>query len=466
VGGNAGRSEFYVAPDGTPAGAGTKSEPWDLTTALNQPSAVKPGDIVWLRNGVYGDGRSAFESKLTGTPDRPIIVRQFPGERATINGGIAVFGANCWYWGFEVTNTTPDRTDQRNAPDGIDSYAADTRFINLVIHDTNQGIGLWEKAENAEAYGCIIYHNGFQGSDRGHGHGIYTQNLTGTKHIGDNIIFSQFGFGLHAYGSANAHVEGYRVDGNIAFNNGDISGARVDNILFAGGQTMKRIRIEDNYAYHTPSEDVGYSRLGWTWSPVNEDVSASRNYWMGGFSAIELWNWNNVTFTNNTAYAAKSFVAILSLLESQKTSGYAWDNNTYYGTGLFRLSGQNRNWEAWKASTGLDANSRQISGAPTGIWTFVRPNRYEPGRAHIVIYNWDHKDSVAVDLSRALKSGDRFEVRDAQNFFGPAVVTGTYSGAPVVLPMTGLKRVDPVGTVPSPPKHTAPEFGSFVLLPR
>ena len=45
----------------------------------------------------------------------------------------------------------------------------------------------------------------------------------------------------------------------------------------------------------------------------------------------------------------------------------------------------------------------------------VRPNRYQPGRAHVIVYNWDLQPQVSVDLSMAgLGSGQRFEIRDVQ----------------------------------------------------
>jgi hypothetical protein len=52
-----------------------------------------------------------------------------------------------------------------------------------------------------------------------------------------------------------------------------------------------------------------------------------------------------------------------------------------------------------------------------------------------------------------------------QNFFGPAVATGTYTGAPITLPMTGLVKANAIGNVPHNPPHTAPEFNVFVVLP-
>lgn len=457
--------QHFVASDAAPGGDGSLKSPWDLQTALNQPASVRPGDVIWLRGGVYGTGLTQFTSKLTGTAAAPIIVRQWRGERATVNGGIAVYGPYTWYWGFEVTSTIQDRGPDRNALDGFDTYegSAGTKFINLVIHDDSQGIGFWDKAVDAEIYGCIIYDNGFQGTDRGHGHGIYTQNNTGTKKIFDNIIFGQFGWGVHAYGSAQASVQGYQIEGNTVFNNGELSGQFSANILLAGGTPMSRIAVNSNYTYLPGTE--GGSQLGWTWSPENVDLTSTGNYFIGGYVALEAWNWQTATFTNNTVYTKELINVVLSLADTQSTNVYKWDQNTYYGTALLRFNGQNVPQATW-LSKGVDANSKFIGTAPQGVWVFVRPNAYEQGRGNITIYNWDMKSSVLVDLSSVLNPGDEYEIRDAQNFWGAPVTTGTYDGKPVSVTMTGLIRAVPVGRVTRQPVHTAPGFGSFVVLPR
>ena len=91
--------------------------------------------------------------------------------------------------------------------------------------------------------------------------------------------------------------------------------------------------------------------------------------------------------------------------------------------------------------------------------------QFEPGRANIVIYNWDLKPSVPVDLTASgIKVGDHYQIRDVENWFNGPVVSGTYSGAPVSIPMTGLTVMQPFGSIPYPPSHTAPQFGVFVLL--
>jgi MYXO-CTERM domain-containing protein len=118
-------------------------------------------------------------------------------------------------------------------------------------------------------------------------------------------------------------------------------------------------------------------------------------------------------------------------------------------------------------TNGFDGTSHPsntfLDAKPTGKKVVIRPNVHEPGRAHIAIYNWDGDGSVFVDLaSMNLKSGDSYSIRDAQNFFGAPVAEGTYDGAGVSVPMTGLAKQAPVGL--SAPPHTGPEFGAFVLF--
>jgi len=150
------------------------------------------------------------------------------------------------------------------------------------------------------------------------------------------------------------------------------------------------------------------------------------------------------------------------------TPSYTYDHNTYYGQPLFRYQGTNVNsWPLWQNTTHVDANSQYSSKAPTGAWTFVRPNKYESSRANIIIYNWDLSSYVSVDVSSVLKVGQQYVVQDAMNFYGPPVASGVYNGSPIAIRMTGLTLAPPVGNnIPFQPVHTAPVFGTFVLLGR
>ena len=438
---------------------------------------VAPGDTIWLRGGLYS---GVFESTLMGEPDKPIVVRAFPGERVTIDTGAAnsgaglfVRGSDCWYWGIEIMNSDPNRassqkgsapTDLRRVP-GVVVDGPRTKFINMVIHDTAGGYGFWTPAEDSEIYGNLIFYNGWSAPDRGHGHAIYSQNKLGKKRIEDNIAFSNFGMGIRAYGSGRAFANNIEFVGNVSFNAGILYGSppkRWANFFVTVGKGAEDILLDSNYSYHRPEANEGGSSLGWVFSETEKNIVARNNYWIGGSPAIEVWNWNDVTFEGNVAYSEKELVLLLNHRAEQDRSKYHWDGNRYYGSDLLRLNGRNSRWSQWQQTTGLDQHSHYYEGRPRGKWVFVRPNKYEEGRANVVVYNWDLSDRVSVDLSNVLPKGMRYEIRDVENFYRTdPLVQGVYEGGEIAIPMKRLTTATPVGW--RAPEHTSPEFAVFVV---
>jgi hypothetical protein len=460
-------NQFYVSPHGSASGNGSAGNPWDLSTALNHPAAVRPGDTIWLRGGTYGNSQNEFSSRLTGTSSSPIKVRQYPGERATINGGLGIHAPYTWFWGFEIM-----RNPRKNGADCIDTYnnSHGTRLINLIVHDCgSNGIGYWSTAGNSEIYGTLIYYNGFQAEARGAGHGIYLQNdnATGGKTIAENIIFKGHNLGIQAYGSENSRLRNVRIEGNIIFEPGVVQrdGNRVDAILVTVGSGSEDIIVESNYTYNRPGANDGYSRLGWQWSPHEKNIVARNNFFIGGESSLEMWNWNSLQFTNNVVYSMNGRICSLSHLGDQHLSNYNIGGNRYYGSGTFQYNGSSRSLDGMQ-SLGIERGSSFNSGAPTGVWAYARPNKYEPGRGHIVVYNWDQSSVVSVDVSNVLTPGANYEVRDAQNYFAAPVASGVYGGGSIQVPMTRTTVAAPSGSLPSAPVHTGPQFGAFVILTR
>ena len=122
----------------------------------------------------------------TAPSSSPIIVRQYAGERATLDGNdgtsnvtLLINGSYAWFWGFEVMNSNPNRISSNTSPppnrgEGTNLLGVGTKLINMIIHDTDQGT--LTTANTNEVYGNLIYYNGYSGTDRGHGHGIYAQH--------------------------------------------------------------------------------------------------------------------------------------------------------------------------------------------------------------------------------------------------------------------------------------------------
>ncbi len=62
-------------------------------------------------------------------------------------------------------------------------------------------------------------------------------------------------------------------------------------------------------------------------------------------------------------------------------------------------------------------------------------NKYDPQRAHLVVYNGAKKANVAVAVAGFLASGDAYRLLDPKNPFGPPLVEGTCDGQAITIPM-------------------------------
>jgi hypothetical protein len=180
--------------------------------------------------------------------------------------------------------------------------------------------------------------------------------------------------------------------------------------------------------------------------------------------------WNYVEMRGNTIYTTMTTVS-LKMKAGASTRPYSWDNNTYINgrpTPVFKFNSMSGlSLSTWQQTTRLDQNSHinfNKSLRPRGVEIFLRPNKYEVGRAHITVFNWELQNTVTVDLANlGLNVGDSYEVRDAQNYFGPPLMRSTYNGKPIQLPMRLSHVASPVGNVERRPAHTAPEFAVFIV---
>lgn len=475
---SANAAEFHVSPDGTPGGKGTTDSPWDLASGLSSGAGLKPGDTLWLHEGTY---RGGFVSQLTGEPDRPIVVRGMPGQRVTIDTrqrderdrvSLVLQGADTIYRDFEVFCSHPQRKTERPGswPADIRRGSIDVRgsrlsLLNLIVHDQEVGFGYWSEGEGGEISGCLIYNNGWQGPERAHGHGIYAQNARGTKRIVDNIVFQQFGYGIHVYGSEKASLKGFEIAGNIVFENGCWSGdeGRQAAILVGGGSAAERIVIRDNVAIN------GAIRVGYPWGTTNEDVSVTGNYGDQGFV---LRDFRKATVKRNV-FSAGSNVVVLEGAEQLLKQGLAWDENELYvtegrwGETAIVEHGKSHGltFDQWRKETGCDAHSTFTKGAPQKLRVVVRPNAHEKGRAHVAVINPAKLPEVEIDLSQVLAAGQAYRIMSVKDFFGAPVAAGVYDGQMVRVPMKPVAGTAPIGLASAKPPITEPAFAAYVVLP-
>lgn len=289
---------WYVGPNGTPDNNGTQQSPWDIESTLQGTRNVKPGDTVFLLGGTYRRRPDEkFVVRLAGQEGKPTHLRPAPGEHVIIDGGLTVQNPAeyLWIWDLEILVSEPDTTKTKPASAGSHPQdfkrpwgglnvhgGAGCKYINLVIHDCRQGVSFWSGATDSELHGCIIYDNGWTGTDRGHGHAIYTQNKDGVKTISDCIMTGGRSYTMHAYGSSRAYVDNFLIQGNVAYNAG--------TFLIGGGRPSHNIRVLENYLYNVPLQ-IGYS------APHNEDCEVRDNLIVN--TGMQIKNYRNVMKSGN-----------------------------------------------------------------------------------------------------------------------------------------------------------------------
>ena len=483
---SASSGDLYVSPAGTPQGDGSRARPLDVFTALGKDSPAEPGDTIYLMGGTYegkmtGTKRVAFALLVSGTEEQPIVVRPAPGETVHLNGAAELKSSYAHYIGLEIGDLKYDpRGKTHQAPTVLwGTGGTGAKVINCNLFGGSMGTGLWSPAKDLTLYGCLVHDFGGIAQDRGHGHAFYTQNETGTKTIEQCIAYRGCGWNLHVY-TQGGQINGFDILENIMY----IAGAFVpdqtmDNYLVAGYPPADRIRLIGNVGYQ-PTDVQAWrpnARLGNFKAALNGAGEVKNNTFMGAFYGLSLGNWRKIEVTGNTLWSTGIFTEISSAPTGSAIppqpappalKGYTVDNNTYYDNGKprpFNYGNTEKpdpenllSFAQWQA-LGLDKNGKLLpgrEGKPTGTQVFVFPNKYEKGRAHVGIFNWDGLRSVEVDLSKALANGQKYRIYNCLDIrqtlaLAKPVLTGAFDGAKVAFPM----RRDRI----------SPDFDAFLVLP-
>jgi hypothetical protein len=445
--------QFYAAPGGAPHNDGSRARPWDIVTAFAHPKAVLPGDTIWLLGGRYSI-RETLVSSLQGRAGAPVIVRQASGERAMIDcadairgptGGdcLLLRGHDAWYWGFEVMNSSPFRhastagsqADPRGL--GIHSAAgAGTKLINLIVHDV--GTTLFESQPSGiEISGMIAFNSGWDGPDRSHGPGFYIRNRQGwpSKLLRENILFQHYRQALQGFGSFDNVFSNFIVEGNVVFNNGVGADGFHRNLMF-GNANSRHLNnaFLDNYTYYPPSGSGG------------SNMFASEE---GGCQGLLL---SGNVFAHGPDRKA---------VEINRCLDVVLRDNFFQGETVLRESDRLEEITGQAFAQRFPENRYETE--PSGSLVRVRPNPYEPNRAHIIVYNWEDRCEIDVDLSSlSIPTGARYELRNVQDYFGEPL-SGIYRGRDLSIPMHGWVPAKPAGDFDRALPETLPRFGAFVL---
>ncbi|WP_347245106.1 right-handed parallel beta-helix repeat-containing protein [Thermogutta sp.] len=378
--------EWYVTSNGRPQNSGTRESPWDLESALGGRQKIDPGDTIWISGGSYRfPDRSlnspGFTVRLVGERDKPIHVRAIPGERVTIDGGLSVVSPSdyVWIWDLEILVSENFTMSRELSEPGSHPQSYGRPWGGLNIH-----------AGKGCKYINLVIHDNAQGVSfwRGatdselHGCIIFDNGWKAPDRGHGHAIYTQNENGIKIISDCimtggfgyTMHAYGSeRAFVDHYLVQGNVA-YNGGTFLIGGGRPSRDIRVLDNVFYNVNLQ-LGYS------APFNEDCEVRNNILVNGNLAINR----------------------------------------------FRQVVQEGNLIIPVGAPRPDEAARVI----------LRRNRYDPMRAHVIVFNWKKSATVDVPLDSFATPGMIYRFMDPRDVYGRPVLQGQYTGQPVRLPMQG-----------------------------
>jgi len=288
-------ADYYVAPDGDDAAAGSASAPWhSIRHAIAEAS---PGDTVLIKGGTY---REWVNIDKSGTADAWLTVKAVPGERVVIDG-TGVDPGDWWHGlvnvqgvshvrvqGLRVQKSTHWAIMVRDASDieirdnatydsvrsGVGLYRSkdilvDGNNVQLAANNGSQEcITIWD-SDNVVVSNNEVSHDG---AGENGGEGIDVKDGSSNVVVRGNHVhhLDELGIYVDAYQSPTSDVliEGNRVHHCRGY------GIAVGSEF---GGTLRNVRVRNNVVYENSS--MGIALFDWMQGhdhPVS-DVSIINN---------------------------------------------------------------------------------------------------------------------------------------------------------------------------------------------
>lgn len=316
-----------------------------------------------------------FEVKLAGKEGEPIHVRAWPGERATImDSGMTVVAPANHIWLWDLEIAGSAPVQKRQTAQ-TGSHPTDL--------PGREGLNVY--AGRACVYINLIIHDNVGGGvgwwvqstdSEFHGCIIYDNGWRAPDRGHGHCIYTQNRDGIKTISHCILSVPN---DGSYTMHAYGSSRAYVDNYV-----------AEDNIAWEKGPFLIGGGR-------PSHNIKVFRNYLHGidmriGYGA------------QNEDCEVRDNVIARGTLSIQKYNRIVDDGN--------------------------------VKGLPD-MKAVLIPNKYDPNRAHLAIYNGGKANQVQVDVAAFMKSGDRYRVMNPKDFYGKPIVEGQCDGTRIAIPMSG-----------------------------
>jgi parallel beta-helix repeat protein len=230
-----------ASPAGSDSAAGTEAAPF--RSAQKLASSVGAGETGCLRAGSYPGGATF---RAAGRADAPVRFRNYPGERATVEGRVYVAKTaphvvvEGLYLNSKAAGGPSPTVNASHVTFRHNDVTNDHTGICFLLGDSN---GVYGRADHAVIEENRV-HNCGKLPATNLDHGIYVESTTGAR-IEGNWLFNNADYGVHLYPDAQQTVvKGNMIDGNgmgVTIS-GDEGMASNDNVVEGNVITNPKLR--------------------------------------------------------------------------------------------------------------------------------------------------------------------------------------------------------------------------------
>lgn len=322
-----------------------------------------------------GTYKGKFEVKLAGKEGAPIHVRAFPGERAKIlDSGLTVNQPTAYLWIWNLEIAGSAPVEKRETKQ-TGSWPSDLPGTGGLTINAGKGCKYINLDIHDNVGGGVGWWIGDIDSEF-HGCLIYGNGWRAPDRGHGHCIYTQNKDGIKTISGCIMSVP---FDGSYTMHAYGSGKAYVDNFV-----------IEDNIAFEKGPFLIGGGR-------PSHNIKVSRNYLCGVNLRI----------------------------------GYGAQNEDCEVRGNVVAKGS---LSIEKYKTVVDeGNAKQFAESKA----FLIPNKYDPNRANVAVFNGAKAGQVGVDVGTFLKSGESYRLLDAKDFFGKPLAEGQCSGRTIDVPMKG-----------------------------
>lgn len=310
-------ADYYVATDGADTNAGTESKPFKTVRKATE-AATAPGDTVYIRGGVYGNGwDSHLSPQASGTASAPITFRAYPGELPILDGSDLTEDGS----GFEPTDVAVEyiRVEglvARNWPDsgfsnGWNHPSSNIEFVNCIADNNGVNGIAFNKAASVHIEHSITLHNGNLQPSWSSGVSLYT--ATGTNRIIGNVAFENIDISSNKSDGSGFILDegssGALFQNNLAFFNG---GSCIRLTKSPGGRMLNNTCVQNAKDSTVSFNDEIYVSDA---ESTQNAVAVNNLLWPGkmAFGGQAITQMNNVTVNGTGTFVASSGAVDLHL---------------------------------------------------------------------------------------------------------------------------------------------------------